>query len=212
MWCYGDSNVSGAIDQYTFDIFSSFGAGFIILSNAIAALWVLRCVDDAIAGPMKGREQLPLVSSRLTGVILPLLLYLGICIQMEPLIWSIYDSKGFQEFALPFYQLGYERLTLVAGFTFNGVMTFGALIGTLLFEQKISKATAALLNFVLLFATVGDQVGSVFMDKTSPQHAALIPLTEWMGHYRDQFHVTWIVSAVVLAVISNSLRKRVAQE
>lgn len=71
--------------------------------------------------------------------------------------------------------------------------------------------TAAVLSSVLIFGTTVDQLAILFMDKTMPQYAAVIPVTEWMGNYHDECHPDRIFAAVALTVIGNSFRKRIAQ-
>lgn len=208
MWSFGDSNIGGATTGYTFDVFTPFGAGFIGLTHLIGACWMLKGIDDAITGPMKGRETLPLVRNRWSGVFVHALIFCFFYTNMDVVVWSNYDSQGYQEIALPFYQTGYDRFALVAGFTFTGVQAFGAFFGTLLFEKKISEVTATFLNFLLFSLTFGDQVASFWIDTSTPQYQAVVPLYEWIAQYRQEFHTPWIVGSILLLTIANALCRR----
>ena len=208
MWSYGDSNVGAALDNYTFDIFTPFGAAFITLANLGAAAWVLGAADNAIAGPVQGRETLPLLEGRTQAALFYSFLYGLFNLQMNNLVWANYDYEGWQQVALPFYHQGFERYGLVAGFTINGALAFGAFFGTLLFEKKISPITAAILNFILMFGTLGDQFLSFQMDPALPAYQAVVPFAQWMGQYREEFHTTEIAIGVWALVVANALRKR----
>jgi len=210
-WTFGDSNVGGAVDNYTFDLFSPLGTTCFMLSNLIAAFWSLRGIDESITGPMKGRGELPLVNNRFVAVFLNLVFFFVVYLQIDNVVWSIYDYAGFRENALPFYQMGYEHFGTVISFTFTGQLCFNALLATLLLEKKISEATGGILGMVLVVLPLLDQVASFHVDKSLPQYAASIPMLEWMGHYREAFHIVWIVDALLIAVIGNSFRRRIVQ-
>lgn len=210
LWTLGDSNSQGATTGYTFDVFSPFGAACIVVPNVIGGYWALKCVDDAITSPRKGRETLPLVSSRWSGALVQTFFFFLIYVQMDTLFWSVYDRQGFEDIALPFYRLGYDRYALVGAFTVNGLQAFGALFGTLLYEKKISAVTATFLNTLLLLMILGDQWSSIFMDRSTPQYQAVVPVYEWMSQYRVEFHSLWILVGILLLTIANAFRRRIA--
>lgn len=210
MWTFGDSNIGGATDNYTFDVFTPFGAGCVAIGNLMGAYWSLKCIDEAITGPMTGRDTLPLVSSRWSCVLVQLFFFWLTFVQINNLVWYIYDYQGFQEIALPFYQLGYERIALVAAFTTNALQAFGALFATLLYEKKINAVTATALNFLVIFLTLADQMTIFAIDESTPQYAAVFPVSEWMSHFQEEFHTNWIFGSVLVFTIANAFRRRFA--
>jgi hypothetical protein len=211
MWTFGDSNIGGATDNYTFDVFTPFGFGCVLLGNLVGGYWTLKYIDEAITGPMTGRDTLPLVSSRWSGVLVQsFFFFVFTFLQINILFWSICDYQGYQEIALPFSQLGYERFTLVAAFTTNGLQSFSALFATLLFEKKMNALTATALNVLILVLFSTDLVTNFVIDESTPQYAAVVPLAEWMSRYGAEFPTPWILGGTFFFTVANAFRRRIA--
>lgn len=209
MLTFGDSNLAGATSNFTFNIMSKFGGAIMILTSVASYVYMLGAIDDALVGTNRGRDTVPLCTSRLSATLFYTSMCVLVCVQLAQIICPIFDKAGYVKYALPLYNSGLERLNLFGAVAITGMMAFGALFGTLRFEKKISSWHAAALNMACLFAFISDQLTILFVNPLSPRGQLMQLSNRWMSGVCGRLHLNWIFFGMYAFTLLNAYRRRI---
>jgi hypothetical protein len=208
MLTFGDSNLAGATSHFTFNIMSKFGGAIMILSHLACYVYMLGAIDDALVGTNRGRDTVPLCTSRLSTT----LFYTAVCalfnLQLAQIICPVFDKVGYAKYMLPLYQSGLQRLPLFGGNAVQGMMGFGALFGTLRLEKKISKWLGTALSMVCLFCFLTDQLTILMVNPLSPRGQLMQVSNSWLSSVGARLHLNSIFFGMYAFTILNAFRRR----
>lgn len=141
---------------YSFDAFSLFGRGALILVLVGGLFTSLKSLYEAASdNQKKGWDTIPNYGSRFSAVATNIVLVLLMCTLTVPIL-VLFSPNGqdiFEDSALPLFAR-YNGLQTIQFFGVSFAVGIGALLGTLQFERKITAAQAGLgAFFVQLFLT-----------------------------------------------------------
>jgi hypothetical protein len=162
-WAIGDSNLGGLQSGYTFDAWAFPGNAVIAGLCLGNARQILLVIDDAIAGPMKGKETIPFQNSRIKAAIFSTVLSSLILIPITFAVPLLASQENYDQFLAAFYRDdGYTGTITNTSLIFQGLVGVAALLMTLLHTRKVNEVTASLVMFLILVFTMYDAFRLVF--------------------------------------------------
>lgn len=207
-WTFGDSNLTGKLSGFTFDAWTWWGKLAILGAHTGALVTTLKLLDDAIAGPEKGRDTIPLIGERWVAFLLATGIFLFAYTFYYPILCMFGSKAAFQQSAAPFYALGYQDLSLVNSMAVNAFTAFGALFATLRLERRISARTGNLLNWLCFFLFQYDPLKLVLWRPDSVDPAIMQTMNSFTGGLARKFGLQPIFGTLYLGTIVNAFWRR----
>jgi hypothetical protein len=202
VWVIGCSNLTG-LESHLCPIDAwGWSKVFIIIPFVMSNIKNMEKLNDALVGPSKGKETIPLETPWPVGLAKTTTIFFLQLLTVVFLLPMLDSYELFQEYGAPFYQLpdytGFVINILIVGEFLVGL---GALVLTLTFERKMSMKGADILTVLLVFALIWDSVSIMIEfaitylggDKTFEAmfnaYPGLQPIMEYVGKIYLQNHV-----------------------
>lgn len=207
-WTFGDSNLTGKLTGFTINAWSLPGRILLLSAHSMALFTTLRLLDDAIAGPSRGRDTIPFIGKRWSSVLLATFIYLFAYTLYYPLLAMFSDPAQFQAMAMPFYNSGYQNLSLVNCIAINAFTAFGGLFATLQLEKRISGRTGALLNLLCFIVFQYDPLKLTILRPASVDPKVFDMINSFTGGLAAKFNLNPIFIGLYVGTVVNAIRRR----
>jgi hypothetical protein len=214
MWTFGDSNVTGAMtSNFSIDIFSPIGALLVVGSHILGGIFSIQLIDDAICGPNKGRDTVPLFQNRLSALVFGTMFFCMFYLQIGfTILPPLLDPAGHRQYALPFWKKYFENFGLLNSFPTGGFISFGSLLGTLVLEKKMKGWVANILNLILIFGLSFDFMAYFVFSSSLSQTVMMKDFNRWTQSILKLYKLNWVAFGVFSVTVVNALRRKIKME
>lgn len=180
---------------------------FALISTSLGMLAsTLRCLDDVIAGPMKGRDTIAGMDTRAKGFLVTLFVYIievaMVAGVIPPLLTS--NAATFLKKTKSLTKFGINGWLISVCFTGIAQGAFGSALSTFQFEKKITKRQGLFWAFVLLFTL---NIDAVLFTLDGSMKGALN--TAWFFEKIAQVKYFELSAAALGMTILNAFQKRI---
>lgn len=217
-WVVGDSNLGGLQSGYTFDAWAFPGNVVIAGLCLLCIRQILLMIDDAIAGPMKGKDSIPFQNTRINAVIASTVLNSLVLIPILFAVPMLGSLEFYDHSIAPFYhEDGYTGTVTNTSLIFQGLVGVAALLMTLLHTKKVNEATASGVMFLTIVVTMYDAFRLVFAVARAQLTGDFHVLNQAAPHVGEnldgiarllsEFHLPQFFAAALAFTVINAARK-----
>ena len=209
-----DSNATGRLSNFTFDVFTKWGTSLYILIVGNAMIGILRAIHDAMTGSTKQRDTIPLMESRLLAILFYSAGFFATFPILGPLMAVLPGRAAFDQVAPQFFAMGYENDMIVGLTASNVFVALGAFFASLRYEQKIGKWTSRLLTgLMLLVFSVQPFLNTINMSARAALDPTIVaPFVSVITGSLQKYRVRELVLVSYLFTILNGMRVRAKRQ
>ena len=204
------SNLNGT-DQYIFDAFSIPGRAAFFCMAALVTKISIQLIDCSIADKSRKGFQVagPMMGNRLTAAFQAIAVYTMGFLVIQGCTPLFMEKAAFEELVKPYYTDIYNGALTSATVAVNQWIGFGALVGTLQFEKKISMLSASVWYILLGLFLAFDSFKLAY--DFSAQQIIFLPEAQdqllFQQNLAAEWHTTEIYFGLMGIAVLNSLRK-----